>query len=273
MKTRLLTAVVYPVILIIGLIAYLYSTAPTPLPDGVPHEQASISVDQLFRALASENNEIRGTFTREIVGEGEKHGLIFDEGWRQPNIVAGPLPALFLRSISRKMARNNTEVGLFLGSDFPIEQSNSFTQTQQEKFERLKRTGQTFPYFDESTKLYTAMFPDYATATACVSCHNQHPDSPRTDWKIGDMMGATTWTFPRRFVSAREALNLIQEFRGAAGSTWNEYLNEVADLTEAPTIGSQWPKDGYFLPDAETFIENCAQRSGSKTLEHLLKQP
>src|SRR5690606_32362925 len=23
----------------------------------------------------------------------------------------------------------------------------------------------------------------------CVSCHNSHPDSPRTDWKVGDVRG------------------------------------------------------------------------------------
>jgi hypothetical protein len=33
----------------------------------------------------------------------------------------------------------------------------------------------------------------YATARrmkeACVNCHNNHPDSPRTDWKVGDVRG------------------------------------------------------------------------------------
>src|SRR6202023_1424741 len=25
--------------------------------------------------------------------------------------------------------------------------------------------------------------------TTCVSCHNSHPDSPKTDWKVGDVRG------------------------------------------------------------------------------------
>ena len=31
---------------------------------------------------------------------------------------------------------------------------------------------------------------------SCVSCHNNHPNSPRTDWKIGDLMGAQVLTLP-----------------------------------------------------------------------------
>src|SRR5262245_32880303 len=30
---------------------------------------------------------------------------------------------------------------------------------------------------------------DVLTGEACVSCHNSHPDSPKKDWKIGDVRG------------------------------------------------------------------------------------
>ena len=29
---------------------------------------------------------------------------------------------------------------------------------------------------------------DVATAQGCVSCHNHHPDSPKTDFKLGALM-------------------------------------------------------------------------------------
>ena len=34
------------------------------------------------------------------------------------------------------------------------------------------------------------MKADFASAAACVSCHNDHPDSPKSDFQLGDMMGA-----------------------------------------------------------------------------------
>ena len=38
-------------------------------------------------------------------------------------------------------------------------------------------------------KYFTAVYPDVAISPACVSCHNGHKDSPRTDFKQGDVMG------------------------------------------------------------------------------------
>ena len=45
-------------------------------------------------------------------------------------------------------------------------------------------------------KYYTAVYPDVAVATPCVDCHNEHKDSPRTDFKIGDTMGGVVVRIP-----------------------------------------------------------------------------
>lgn len=37
---------------------------------------------------------------------------------------------------------------------------------------------------------------DFASAQACVTCHNAHPDSPKQDYQLGDMMGALVVTVP-----------------------------------------------------------------------------
>ncbi len=37
---------------------------------------------------------------------------------------------------------------------------------------------------------------DFASAQACVVCHNAHPDSPKQDYQLGDMMGALVVTVP-----------------------------------------------------------------------------
>jgi hypothetical protein len=34
-------------------------------------------------------------------------------------------------------------------------------------------------------KYFTAVYPDVAVAPACVTCHNAHKDSPRTDFEMG----------------------------------------------------------------------------------------
>jgi hypothetical protein len=33
------------------------------------------------------------------------------------------------------------------------------------------------------------VYADIAVAPACVTCHNEHKDTPKNDFKIGDVMG------------------------------------------------------------------------------------
>jgi len=43
---------------------------------------------------------------------------------------------------------------------------------------------------------FTAIYPDVAVAQACISCHNDHADSPRRDFKMGDVMGGVVIRIP-----------------------------------------------------------------------------
>jgi len=38
-------------------------------------------------------------------------------------------------------------------------------------------------------KYFTAIYPDVAVAQACIQCHNEHKDSPRSDFAMDDVMG------------------------------------------------------------------------------------
>ena len=43
---------------------------------------------------------------------------------------------------------------------------------------------------------------------ACVDCHNSHPDSPKTDWRVGDVRGVVEIIRPleRDVARTREGL-------------------------------------------------------------------
>jgi hypothetical protein len=45
-------------------------------------------------------------------------------------------------------------------------------------------------------RLFQAVFADRAVSQACVDCHNRHPNSPRRDFKLNDVMGGIIITFP-----------------------------------------------------------------------------
>lgn len=43
-------------------------------------------------------------------------------------------------------------------------------------------------------RYFTALYADRAVSQACVDCHNQHPESPRGDFKLGEVMGGVVVT-------------------------------------------------------------------------------
>lgn len=233
------------------------------------------SVEEALEILAKENDVTRTLYTKAIVGSGQKQGMKFDEDWEKADIEAGPLPALFLRGVSADIQKKGeVPLGLFLGSDFPVRKSNKFTGKQEELFQEMREDMQPKYFFDEVSKLQTAMFPDFAVAKPCVDCHNDHPETMKTDWKMGDLMGATTWTYPADSLSFQELQAIVLAYRKGAAATYDKFLAEVSGFkeTSTPEIGDKWPTEGYFLPATEVFIDSVAALASLETLKKILKE-
>ena len=252
---------------------YLFASAPVKLAQGESDTLGKgIPVEQFFKMLAAENASVRAMYTADIVGAGQKNGLKFQEDWKKREVNAGPLPALFLRETSTMLQRDAPGVNLFLGSDYPIVAANQFKGLQVAYFKKVRADGKPQFFQDPSTKLYTGMFPDVASAKPCVTCHNDHSKTPKKDWVLNDIMGATTWLYPRKTVPVQDALQVLEVFRSAAIATYAMYLDKVKTFpeNEQPKIGPQWPKDGNYLPDVVTFAKAVEARNSARTLTALL---
>lgn len=164
-------------------------------------------------------------------------------------------------------------MGLYLGSDYPIVEANLFKGIQAEKFQKIKRDKKPKFFYDNDTKRYIAMFPDYAMAQACVTCHNDHKNSPKTDWKLKDIMGATTWSYPKDSLSTDELLAMINAYKGGLTDIYGAYINEVKGFknTEIPNIGDNWPANGYFLPSTKALNDTLAKSTSESLLNSILK--
>lgn len=263
------TRLIIPSMFLLVVLAYLFVTAPPPLPEQ-PMADKNIAVQSVFALAESENDVVRALWTKEIVGAGQRVGLSFSEDWREPEEEAGPLPALFLRETARNLEKDPVRLSLFLGSDAPINPANGFEGLQSDMFKLIRETGapQFFQMLD--TGLYTAMFPDEAVAEPCVSCHNDHDDSPRSDWKLHDVMGATTWAYPDARLATGEMIALLAALRKAIRGAYQTYLDKVATFQDAPEIGSRWPRDGYYLPSADIFMDDFSRRTAPESLHRVL---
>jgi len=263
-------------ILLIGLIVslniYLFVSAPPPLESSVSVKKR-FAINDIFEQLALENDATRTLYTKAIVGAGKKQGLSFDERWAEQDVHAGPLPALFLRGISNDISETEVPLDLFLGSDFPIESSNKFKGIQAEKFAQMRSDKKSKFFFDEITGKHIAMFPDYASAMPCVTCHNEHERTSKTDWVLGDIMGATTWAYPEDSLSTDDALKLIAAYRRGVKNTYLQYLKkfDATEIKSKPVIGNKWPSQGNFLPDYETFSDSVQKLVSPAILSTVLK--
>ncbi len=251
---------------------YLFATAPADLDDDAAAGR-DVPVETLFRLLNAENASIRAIYTAEVVTPGLKNGLKYREDWKNKDVHAGPLPALFLRETANRLQQRVPELSLFLGSTFPIEASNHFEGAQLTYFDRIEKEQQPQFFVDESTGRYTAMFPDIASAPACVSCHNDHPKSPRKDWKLNDVMGATTWSFARAKISTDELVDILGAYRAVAIDAYGSYLKKTTGFDPAlrPQLGERWPNEGIYLPDADTFRKRVEEKNSIVSLNLLLQ--
>ena len=176
-----------------------------------------------------------------------------------------------MRETAESLRRSPVPLYLFLGSDFPISDANRFTGLQNAYFERIKETGEPQFFRDEEIGFETAMFSDVAAAEACVSCHNNEPETTKSDWKLGDIMGATTWSYPESSVGVEEVLSMLRALRKGFRESYQHYLEKVATFSEPPAIGERWPAEGYFLPSTDVFMAEAERRTSARTLRAIIE--
>lgn len=250
---------------------FFASCGTIPEESGKGESTKRFSAEEAFIMVAKENDVARTLYTKAIVGAGAKQGLKFDEDWEKDEVMAGPLPALFLRGISADIQKGTVPLGLYLGSDFPVRKSNKFAGKQDNLFQEMRNDTLPKYFYDSESTVYTAMFPDFAVAGACVTCHNDHQETMKSDWKLGDIMGATTWTYPKDSLSFDEVKAMLLAYRSGAVHTYNKYLDKAKSFPEVPEVGDKWPSEGYYLPSAEVFIDSIASLTSVETLGLLLK--
>lgn len=244
---------------------------------GVPEKSATIkeeksfSVAEVLEMVAKENDVTRTLYTKAIVGPGKKQGMKFDEDWQKEDVEAGPLPALFLRGIANDIRKSDVPLGLYLGSDFPINKANLLEGKQAALFKKIKADRIPQHFYDEEQEVYTAMFADVAGAPACVSCHNKHEQTTKTDWKLGDVMGATTWQYPADSLSYDKTIAVLKAYRNGTKAIYEDYLEEIAAFktSEKPTIGDKWPSKGKYLPSPEVFLDSVRKLASYETMKTL----
>ncbi len=161
---------------------------------------AGVEFKTMTDALHNVMEADRTVYTKLIIGRLTKKEKVIkaSEHWKDEKALV--LPAQMFRYGSERVAEKTSDFSYSLLSLWPVNAQNK-PKTEIEK-QGLKfiadNPGQNF-YGDEvlgDKKYFTAIYPDVAVADACISCHNEHKDSPRTDFKIGEVMGGVVIRVP-----------------------------------------------------------------------------
>ena len=161
--------------------------------EGIPPKDVA---DMLHAVMDSD----RTIYTKMIVGRlVAKHKLIKASEFFEDE-KAAPLPAQMFRFGSEMVADRTDLFSYSLLSEWPINKQNA-PRTKLEK-EGLKyiaaHKGKNFYGKEElgDTTYFTAVYPDVAVSPVCANCHNGHKDTPRKDFKVGDVMGGVVIRIP-----------------------------------------------------------------------------
>jgi hypothetical protein len=111
-----------------------------------------------------------------------------------------PLPAQMFR-MGAEVASDKTKLFSYqLLSNWPINKQNKpASEIEKAGLDYVYKNPDKAYYGEQmlgGKKYFTAIYPDSAVAQACVSCHNEHKDSPRTDFKMGEVMGGIVVRIP-----------------------------------------------------------------------------
>ena len=108
------------------------------------------------------------------------------------NPNAFPLPATMIHDLSDLLKNEGTTVNLYSAYPFPNRKSRVLDKFQKEAWEFLVKNPKDV-FVEESTSngksIVRVAVADTMVAQGCVNCHNSHPDTPRTGWKLGDVRG------------------------------------------------------------------------------------
>jgi hypothetical protein len=161
-------------------------------PPGVPPERVA---DYLHAIIEAD----RATYAEQVVNrlQNVEKVLTASEHFKEEKTL--PLPSQMLR-MSAKRVQEKGPFRYALISEWAINKANlpktdfereglaAAAKTPDQPYGRYQSTG--------GQRYFMALYADRAVSQACVECHNHHPQSPRHDFKQGEVMGGVVIALP-----------------------------------------------------------------------------
>ncbi len=170
---------------------------------GVQEEQASAGACVAPESVADYVHMVieadRATYSDKVVHrlQNVEKAIKATESFEEDKAL--PLPSQMLRMGAARSAESSAgRVRYALISEWAINKANMPKTDFEKQGLRSLAANADQPYRGYQTvgdhRYFTALYADKAVSQACVDCHNQHSESPRDDFKLGEVMGGIVVT-------------------------------------------------------------------------------
>src|SRR5205807_5695349 len=104
-----------------------------------------------------------------------------------------PIPATLSLELGHVISEQQKNISYRFISDYPFKDRapHPFDEFEKKSLDALRTNPEhklveaSWSPFSDSVRIVTPI----VMGPACVSCHNSHPESPKHDWKVGDVRG------------------------------------------------------------------------------------
>jgi len=175
------------------------------------------AVDESQRASVEMVNQfktLRSYYTKNIIQKILSSGDIRPSTDHATEENSIPLPATFILDMSELLKKEDTTISLYSAFPFPGRSSRVLDDFQTQAWEFLSMNPKEVfskEVVKDGKRVIRTASADTMTVDACVSCHNSHPDTPKNDWKIGDVRGVleVTKNIEPQLAAGKDLGNLI----------------------------------------------------------------
>jgi len=188
---------------IIGVVAFVVGAAVSLFVVGGNsggNESGSVTPQQMADAVHTVLEADRTVYTQKIVNRltQEEKVIKASEHWKEDKALL--LPAQMFRAGSEEVQKKGSGFSYALLSLWPINAQNKPKTELEKKGLQAIIDNADQPFYGKETlgnkTYFTAVYQDKAVSQACVVCHNNHQDSPRTDFELNEIMGGVVIRIP-----------------------------------------------------------------------------
>lgn len=142
---------------------------------------------------------IRAYYTKNIITTVIKGSDLKGAINHKDNPKAIPLPATMIHDLSNELTPMGTRIKLYSAFPFPNRKDRVLDRFEQDAWSALNKNPESTFTREEKIngKSYIRVaIADFMVSPVCVTCHNSRADTPKNDWKMGDVRGVLEVDLP-----------------------------------------------------------------------------